>query len=304
MGILMLMKYMMFLFNGLIFLGGICLLGIGIWIVADPDGFQSIFTSNPLLYAGGYILLFVGLALSLVGFLGCFGAIRENRSLLLLFFMLILLFFTVELVGVILALTYQKLIKEEHFLVELQKFYKGDNSTEVFSQSWNTIMIALSCCGISGLSDFDNRSHFHYIYPLTPWPDACCSRDDPVLSGIILDREQCMQNKPGFINNQGCFITISRSLKKYISVAVYVVLGVLGIEGSYDQVIRLTNEVCLELRWWLYHMEAWNGQAIFGHAPDFYLESDSSLLGWGAACKDSATGGLWTKEEKSFHIKS
>lgn len=65
-------------------LGGICLLGVGIWIVIDPDGFQNIFTSNPLLSAGGYILLFVGLALSLLGFLGCFGAIRQSKPLLLL----------------------------------------------------------------------------------------------------------------------------------------------------------------------------------------------------------------------------
>ncbi|CAH2221343.1 tetraspanin-18-like [Pelobates cultripes] len=210
--------------------GGICLLGIGIWIVADPDGFQSIITSNPLLSAAGYILLTMGAALSLLGFLGCYGAIRENRPLLLMFFLLILLFFVVELVGVILSLTYQKLIKEENFLMELKRFYKGDNSTEVFSQSWNTIMIALSCCGITGLGDFGNSSHFHDMYPLTPWPDACCRRDDPVLSGVILDREQCMQNEPGFINNQGCFATIARSLKKYISLSGSIGFGVLGIQ--------------------------------------------------------------------------
>ncbi|XP_075469209.1 tetraspanin-18-like [Ascaphus truei] len=230
MGVLICMKYMMFLFNGLIFMGGICLLGIGIWVVADPDGFQSIVISSPLLSTAGYILLIVGLALSLLGFLGCFGAIRENKPLLLLFFVLILLFFTVELVGVILALTYQKMIREEHFLTELQQYYKGDNSTEVLTQSWNTIMIALSCCGISGVSDFGNRSHFHDMYPSAPWPDACCQRDDPVLSGNILDREKCMQNTPGFTNTQGCFITIARSLKKYISITGAVGLVVLGIE--------------------------------------------------------------------------
>ncbi|XP_077155654.1 tetraspanin-18-like [Ranitomeya variabilis] len=230
MGILLFMKYMMFLFNVLIFLGGICLLGIGIWIVADPDGFQTVFSSNPLLSAGGYILLIVGLALSLLGFLGCFGAIRENRPLLLIFFILILLLFIVELVGIILAFTYQKMIKQEHFLLELQRYYEGDNSSQVFSQSWNTIMIALSCCGISGLNDFDNRSHFHYLYPFAPWPEACCKRDNPVLSGIIKDKRKCMENTPDYTNNQGCFSTIASSLKKYISISGGVGLGVLGVE--------------------------------------------------------------------------
>ncbi|XP_018412407.1 PREDICTED: tetraspanin-18-like [Nanorana parkeri] len=228
MGILLFMKYMMFLFNALIFLGGVCLLGVGIWIIVDPDGFQSLFTSNALLSAGGYILLFVGLTLSLLGFLGCFGAIRQSKPLLLLFFILVLLLFTVQLVGVIMALTFQKMIKEDHFRAELQKYYKGDNSSEVFSQSWNTIMIALSCCGISGLGDFGNKSHFNDLYPSAPWPEACCKRDDPV--GVIKDRQKCMENTPDYTNNQGCFITIAKSLKKYVSITGGVGFGVLGTE--------------------------------------------------------------------------
>ncbi|XP_068121606.1 tetraspanin-18-like [Hyperolius riggenbachi] len=230
MGVLLFMKYMMFLFNGLIFLGGVCLLGVGIWIVVDPDGFQNLFNSNALLNAGGYILLFVGLALSLLGFLGCFGALRKNKPILLLFFLLILLFFTVELVGIILALTFQKKIKEEHFRSEIQMYYKGDNSSEVFSQTWNTLMIALSCCGVSGLSDFGNNSYFHEHYPSAPWPQACCVRDDPVISTEIKDKEKCLDNTPGYTNDQGCFITIAKSLKKYINTAAAVGFGVLGIE--------------------------------------------------------------------------
>eukprot|EP00079_Xenopus_tropicalis_P033527 XP_017947298.1 PREDICTED: tetraspanin-18-like [Xenopus tropicalis] len=146
-----------------------------------------------------------------------------------IFFVLVLLFFIMELTGVILALSYQKTVKQEQFLVELQRFYKGDNASEVFSQSWNTIMIALSCCGISGLNDFGNRSHFHEMYPSTPWPDACCRRDNPV-SGKILDREKCMQNTPDFTNDQGCFMTIARGLKKYISISGAISSGVLVTE--------------------------------------------------------------------------
>ncbi|KAE8623773.1 hypothetical protein XENTR_v10005724 [Xenopus tropicalis] len=239
MGVLKFVTYMMFLFNVLIFIGGVCLLAVGIWLVADPDGFQRVVISNPLLSAGGYILLIIGIALSLLGFLGCFGAIRKNKTLLLLFFVLVLLFFIMELTGVILALSYQKTVKQEQFLVELQRFYKGDNASEVFSQSWNTIMIALSCCGISGLNDFGNRSHFHEMYPSTPWPDACCRRDNPV-SGKILDREKCMQNTPDFTNDQGCFMTIARGLKKYISISGAISSGVLVTE-----VFAMFSAICL-----------------------------------------------------------
>lgn len=39
--------------------------------------------ANPLLFTGAYIMLAMGAMLFLLGFLGCCGAIRENKCLLL-----------------------------------------------------------------------------------------------------------------------------------------------------------------------------------------------------------------------------
>lgn len=64
-------------------LGGTCLLGVGIWVMVDPTGFREIIAANPLLVTGVYILLAMGGLLFLLGFLGCCGAVRENKCLLL-----------------------------------------------------------------------------------------------------------------------------------------------------------------------------------------------------------------------------
>ncbi|CAM5171183.1 unnamed protein product, partial [Eretmochelys imbricata] len=64
--------------------GAICLLGLGIWLAADPSRFQSIVTSKPLLSAGASLILAMGVALLLLGFVGCFGALQEGMALLLL----------------------------------------------------------------------------------------------------------------------------------------------------------------------------------------------------------------------------
>lgn len=64
-------------------LGGACLLGVGIWVIVDPTGFREIVAANPLLFTGAYIMLAMGAMLFLLGFLGCCGAIRENKCLLL-----------------------------------------------------------------------------------------------------------------------------------------------------------------------------------------------------------------------------
>ncbi|NXD15594.1 TSN18 protein, partial [Nothocercus nigrocapillus] len=83
MGVLSCVKYLMFIFNVLVFAGGTCLSGVGVWVAVDPSGFQDIVATKAVLRAGAYLLLAVGIALALLGFLGCCGALRQSRPLLL-----------------------------------------------------------------------------------------------------------------------------------------------------------------------------------------------------------------------------
>lgn len=53
-------------------------------MLLDPVGFREIVAANPLLFTGVYVVLALGSLLFLLGFLGCCGAIRENKCLLLL----------------------------------------------------------------------------------------------------------------------------------------------------------------------------------------------------------------------------
>lgn len=59
------------------------MLGVGVWVLLDPMGFREIVAANPLLFTGVYVILAMGAMLFLLGFLGCCGAIRENKCLLL-----------------------------------------------------------------------------------------------------------------------------------------------------------------------------------------------------------------------------
>ncbi|NXD56271.1 TSN18 protein, partial [Corvus moneduloides] len=84
MRVLSCMKYLMFIFNVLVFAGGTCLVAVGVWVAVDPAGFQDIVAARAVLSAGAWLLLALGIALSLLGFLGCCGALRRSRPLLLL----------------------------------------------------------------------------------------------------------------------------------------------------------------------------------------------------------------------------
>ncbi|KAG2467988.1 TSN18 protein, partial [Polypterus senegalus] len=63
--------------------GGLSLLGVGIWVVTSLKGLHHIMIANTLVYSGIFVILFGGVILFLLGFLGCYGAIRENRVLLM-----------------------------------------------------------------------------------------------------------------------------------------------------------------------------------------------------------------------------
>ena len=51
----------------------------------------------------------------------------------------------------------------------------------------------------------------------------------------------------------------------------------------------------------MHNLEKWNGKPVLTSEPDIVLETDASLLGWDARCKETSTGGLWNPGERN-HI--
>lgn len=67
--------------------GGV-LLGVGIWVMADPNALKMLHVAtldsgDGLVKASAIVLIVVGSIIFLTGFLGCCGAIRESPCMLL-----------------------------------------------------------------------------------------------------------------------------------------------------------------------------------------------------------------------------
>ncbi|XP_058017694.1 tetraspanin-18 [Ahaetulla prasina] len=224
------MKYLMFVFNFFIFLGGTCLLGVGIWVIVDPTGFREIVATNPLLFTGAYIMVAMGAMLFLLGFLGCCGAIRENKCLLLFFFMFILLIFLAELSAAILAFIFRENLTREFFTKELKKHYQGNNESDVFSSTWNSVMITFGCCGVNGPEDFEATSLSILLDSYPAVPEACCKRELQSRDAAFINKKECLKGREVYQNQQGCYTVILNSLETYVYLAGALAIGVLAIE--------------------------------------------------------------------------
>lgn len=72
--------------------------------------------------------------------------------------------------------------------------------------------------------------------------------------------------------------------------------------GNYDHHVQLDEDSKQELIWWSSKLSKWNGRALVRPQPNIVVKSDASLIGWGAICQNTKTGGLWMENERDHHI--
>ncbi|XP_018611367.1 tetraspanin-8-like [Scleropages formosus] len=136
-------KYSLFFFN---FLSGICgciILGVSIYIKVSNDRDLTGEITSPT----ADLLLAIGVITMIFGFLGCCGAIRESKCMLLLFFSGLLLVFVFLLASGILVV----LLKEKSKQLIMKKMTELSPLSNATEEVW-TMVQALEkqgkCCGL------------------------------------------------------------------------------------------------------------------------------------------------------------
>ncbi|XP_026997718.2 leukocyte surface antigen CD53 isoform X2 [Tachysurus fulvidraco] len=150
------LKYTMCVVNFIFFLCGAAIFGLGIYM-STTFKYLSLFPAlSAINVANG--LYVIGIFVTCVSFLGFLGALKENRCLLISFFILLFLLMLAELTVACLLLFYEKDIDsfiERELTASLQKDAGGNNSTI----NWKTIQDMFSCCGVNNASDWNSTSH-------------------------------------------------------------------------------------------------------------------------------------------------
>jgi len=165
------LKYLVFIFNLLFWLSGIALIVVGAIGLVGNQTFER--------YAGqgaqgaAILLIVVGCIVFVLGFLGCFGAIRENFCLLVTFAILLALIFILELAAGIACYVLRNKVEGVIYkglatrISELTKPLKNSTEESVLDK----IQRDLHCCGSSNYTDWALSP---YYLKENRVPVSCC----------------------------------------------------------------------------------------------------------------------------------
>ncbi|XP_030000844.1 tetraspanin-1-like [Sphaeramia orbicularis] len=226
------LKIMMFIFNGAIFLAGAAILGVGVWAKVDTGsllGFLSEVDGAPpgldQLVNVSYLLIAVGAVLLVIGFLGCCGAIRESRCMLLMFFCIVLIIFIAEVAGAVILLVYQGLAEdlvgslENQIRKDISENYGPDNSV---TSLWNATMKEFKCCGFTNYTDFDESPYYTEHGGLF-YPVQCCN-------GTLTENGPCSKVNAEISNVDGCYSKLVQFIEENAVIIAAVALGIAALE--------------------------------------------------------------------------
>ncbi|KAM9008003.1 tetraspanin-1 [Ara ararauna] len=220
MGCFTFIKVMMILFNLAIFLSGGTLLGVGIWVTVDGQSFLDIFgaISSSILQVVNvsYFLIVIGAILLVIGFLGCCGAQKESKCLLMMFFAVVLIIFIAEVAAAVVALVYTGVAGTllTALVTPLLKDKYGVDSS--FTHIWNVTMTEVHCCGLNNYTDFNDSVWYknHGTYP-----EPCCNNTQP-----------CTYMAAAESKVTGCFDQILEEIRTHAGVVGGVAAGIAALE--------------------------------------------------------------------------
>lgn len=139
-------KYALFAANFVILIGGIVVFSVGVWTLADKAFMERLLGSD-LYTSSASILIATGVIVTVISFLGCMGAVKEIKCMLLTFFILLFMIFIIMLVGGILAYVFRNEVENRLRTEMIMSIPLYDNDTAI-TDAWNSVQSQFKCCGI------------------------------------------------------------------------------------------------------------------------------------------------------------
>ncbi|XP_075054270.1 leukocyte surface antigen CD53-like [Mixophyes fleayi] len=219
------LKYMLFGFNLLFWAVGCSVIAIGIYFVVH-NIYGSLLSNNPTVTIGNVFILF-GCVIMVFGFLGCMGAIKENKCLLLTFFILLLLILLTEVILAIILFVYEKEIEPYVTKQLTTSFEDNKRQSNQNSTIWDIIQKELECCGINGSKDWEATI-----------PQSCCRVNTNVCTVKDVYESGCVESFKKWFENNFLYVGIA-----IICTSVIEVLGMSFALTLYCHISRSSGSL-------------------------------------------------------------
>lgn len=181
-------KIILIIYNIIFLLSGLCLIALGIWLVADGRvnnlvNLTDNGSNSSLLRNAAIILITMGALVVVISIIGFIAAVMENIVLLTIYIVFLVVIFCGEICGGVIAIAFKDKIvyglkdilgnqlsdqlspnSSSHYYNKLV----AGNNTSCFTSKvgwlWDWAQLTFNCCGISNVGDFQSRMSATYNF--------------------------------------------------------------------------------------------------------------------------------------------
>ncbi|XP_068687489.1 CD63 antigen-like [Montipora capricornis] len=227
-GGMVLVKYLLFFFNLLFWVSGIALIAVGVYVKGKFGDFLQF--SDSEMTTGPVFLIVIGVVVTIVGFLGCCGAYKENYCMVTTFAVLLAIIFILEIAAGAYAYANRdklKKVAEDALEESLHKF-----SEEKYRNIIEEVQKEFDCCGANGYKDYKTMN----ISGEIKFPPSCCKNATVCPSTF----GQAKNMTDSDFVTKGCVDKFEKYLKDHIFI-----IGGVGVGVAFLQLIGILFACCL-----------------------------------------------------------
>ncbi|NWT28524.1 TSN8 protein, partial [Cardinalis cardinalis] len=201
---------------------GCIILGFSIWIrVSSAQQVNAYSHTSTTMLGGVNLLIAVGAIIMILGFLGCCGAVKESRCMLMLFFIALLLILILQMAAGIIGAVYKPQV-EAAFNLTLSEGISALQSTTAeykeYQEEFQKLQKMYQCCGLKdGPKDwgqnFDKQN------------DICqCEVEKPSSSDL------CITYGGRYIYKKSCGEVIMKQVRDSLVIIMGIAFGLAVVE--------------------------------------------------------------------------
>jgi len=235
------LKWIVFLFNLIFWLVGVGVLALALWILFDSNYFLPVAKDVDSYNAGTYTLLASGALMTIIGLLGCCGALRESQCLLGTLFVFLMILLVAEIAGGVWAYTnseqLNKMISDS-----IQDTVRNYSKDKIKSNAFDLIQKELKCCGSEGYTSWSSSAYNGQqegvsameigISAVSPFnlPKSCCIEPDSDACEAARKRSILNQSAIDAIHSEGCTRKMEAVVQQYAKYVFSAAIAICIIE--------------------------------------------------------------------------